>query len=173
MAECHALLRDAPPVNLADVLVEAVGSLRDVDDLERLFREVEPRSAHAAEMRGDARGELGGWASPVDADSAVGAFVRACVADFAAAPFERACALAQAMDAYRREGHGEYDDAFSRVAETRKKTESSRRNAQTTSRRKRSFRTRLPRRSSARTRDGTTRKPRPSARMPRLDVATI
>ena len=33
MAECHALLRDAPPVNLADVLVEAVGSLRDVDDL--------------------------------------------------------------------------------------------------------------------------------------------
>jgi anaphase-promoting complex subunit 5 len=120
MAECHALLRDAPPANLADVLVEAVGSLRDVDDLERLFREVEPRSAHAAEMRGDARGELGGWASPVDADSAVGAFVRACVADFAAAPFERACALAQAMDAYRREGHGEYDDAFSRVAETRK-----------------------------------------------------
>jgi len=120
MAECHALLRDAPPANLADVLVEAVGSLRDVDDLERLFREIEPRSAHAAEMRGDARGELGGWASPVDADSAVGAFVRACVADFAAAPFERACALAQAMDAYRREGHGEYDDAFSRVAETRK-----------------------------------------------------
>ena len=118
MAECHALLRDAPPVNLADVLVEAVGSLRDVDDLERLFREVEPRSAHAAEMRGDARGELGGWASPVDADSAVGAFVRACVADFAAAPFERACALAQAMDTYRREGHGEYDDAFSGVAET-------------------------------------------------------
>ena len=120
MAECHALLRDAPPANLADVLVEAVGSLRDVDDLERLFREIEPRSAHAAEMRGDARGELGGWASPVDADSAVGAFVRACVADFAAAPFERACALAQAMDAYRREGHGEYDDAFSRgdVAET-------------------------------------------------------
>ena len=120
MAECHALLRDAPPVNLADVLVEAVGSLRDVDDLERLFREVEPRSAHAAEMRGDARGELGGWASPVDADSAVGAFVRACVADFAAAPFERACALAQAMDTYRREGHGEYDDAFSRVAEMKK-----------------------------------------------------
>ena len=122
MAECHALLRDAPPANLADVLVEAVGSLRDVDDLERLFREIEPRSAHAAEMRGDARGELGGWASPVDADSAVGAFVRACVADFAAAPFERACALAQAMDAYRREGHGEYDDAFSRdVAETTRK----------------------------------------------------
>ena len=109
LAECHALLRDAPPANLADVLVEACGSLRDVDDLERLFRDVEPRSAHAAEMRGGADdGAL--WPSPVDADSAVGLFLRQCVADFAAAPFERACALAQAMDAYRREGHGEYDE---------------------------------------------------------------
>ena len=108
LAECHALLRDAPPANFADVLVEAVGSLRDVDDLERLFREVEPRSAHAAEMRDERDGDAR-WASPVDADSAVGVFLRQCIADFAAAPFERACALAQAMDAYRREGHGEYD----------------------------------------------------------------
>ena len=110
LAECHALLRDAPPANFADVLVEAVGSLRDVDDLERLFREVEPRSARAAETRGDDRAGAR-WASPVDADSAVGVFLRQCVAEFAAAPFERACALAQAMDAYRREGHGEYDAA--------------------------------------------------------------
>ena len=111
LAECHALLRDAPPANLADVLVEACGSLRDVDDLERLFRDVEPRSAHAAEMRGGADDENSAlWRSPVDADSAVGLFLRQCVADFAAAPFERACALVQAMDAYRREGHGEYDE---------------------------------------------------------------
>ena len=52
-AECFVALAAAPPVNFADLLVEAVGQVVDVDTLRTLIHETEPRSRHAAEMRGE------------------------------------------------------------------------------------------------------------------------
>ena len=98
-------------VNLKNLLRESLGVIRNVDDLVRLFRDVEPRSAHAAVMRGDVDDYFGDptWPSPVDPDSIVGVFLRRCCVDFDRLSFEGACKVQSVFAHYVREGEGAYD----------------------------------------------------------------
>ena len=98
-------------VNLKNLLRESLGVIRNVDDLVRLFRDVEPRSAHAAVMRGDVDDYFGDptWPSPVDPDSIVGVFLRRCCVDFDRLSFEGACKVQSIFAHYVREGEGAYD----------------------------------------------------------------
>ena len=80
------------PVNFKDVLTEALGKLRNVDHLIKLFTDVAPHSRHVAELRGvsDELGMYGGvWGtSAVDPNSIVGLFLRRCCLDFERLTFE-------------------------------------------------------------------------------------
>ena len=98
-------------VNLKDLLRESLGAIRNVDDLVRLFRDVEPRSSHAVEMRGHVDDYFGDppWPSPVDPDSIVGVFLRRCCVDFDRLSFEGACKVQSVFAHYVREGEGAFD----------------------------------------------------------------
>ena len=121
-AESSIPLKNAPPVNFADLLLEAIGQIRDVDDLVKLMHDVEPRSKHACSMRGELDDAVGvflsnddpEWLSPVDPNSVVGIFLRRCVADFSLCSFEAICGLIKGLDVCRKElyfggGGGEFD----------------------------------------------------------------
>ena len=83
---------EKPPVNFKDLLGEALGRIRNVDDLLALFAEVAPRSAHVAALRGSADDgmDVYGWSSPgaVEPNSIVGLFLRRCCLDFERLTFE-------------------------------------------------------------------------------------
>ena len=115
----------------ADLLDDAIASLRGVDSVAALIREVAPRSRHEAEMRGahdddDDPAHPGGRYDPfppgpgaAEESSALGLFLRRCVADFEAQSFEGSVRVFGAFAAYVAEGSGAYDDVAAASARDR------------------------------------------------------
>ena len=115
----------------ADLLDDAIASLRGVDSVAALIREVAPRSRHEAEMRGahdddDDPSHPGGSYDPfppgpgaAEESSALGLFLRRCVADFEAQSFEGSVRVFGVFAAYVLEGAGEYDDVDAAAARDR------------------------------------------------------
>ena len=103
----------------ADLLRDAVNSIRGVDSIARLFHEVAPRSKHESEMRGlnddDPEREYQPDPFPegpgaAEEGSALGVFLRRCVADFERLTFEGSVSVFGRFASYVAEGAGVYDD---------------------------------------------------------------
>ena len=103
----------------ADLLNDAVNSIRGVDSIARLFHEVAPRSKHESEMRGlnddDPEREYQPDPFPegpgaAEEGSALGVFLRRCVADFERLTFEGSVSVFGRFASYVAEGAGVYDD---------------------------------------------------------------
>jgi len=116
----------------ADLLDDAIASLRGVDSVAALIREVAPRSRHEAEMRGahdddDDHAHPGGASydpfppgpGAAEESSALGLFLRRCVADFEAQSFEGSVRVFGVFAAYVAEGSGAYDDVAAASARDR------------------------------------------------------
>ena len=132
-----AAYTDAYPYSretFADLLDDAIASIRGVDSIAALIREVAPRSRHEEEMRGardddddDPSSHPGGIYDPfpfgpgaAEESSALGRFLRRCVADFEAQSFEASVACFGVFAAWVREGAGEYDDVDAAAARDRR-----------------------------------------------------
>ena len=129
-----AAYTDAYPYSretFADLLDDAIASLRGVDSIAALIQEVAPRSRHEAEMRGahdddDDPSHPGGSYDPfppgpgaAEESSSLGLFLRRCVADFEAQSFEGSVRVFGVFAAYVLEGAGEYDDVDAAAARDR------------------------------------------------------
>ena len=132
-----AAYTDAYPYSretFADLLDDAIASIRGVDSIAALIHEVAPRSRHEEEMRGahdddddDPSSHPGGIYDPfpfgpgaAEESSALGRFLRRCVADFEAQSFEASVACFGVFAAWVREGEGEYDDVDAAAARDRR-----------------------------------------------------